>query len=331
MRVTRPAGCLRHLSRPDRTRTEGLLADRDDNARPTYAPAPEGFSLPPLGLAERADELMPVRHLFGAKVGFPARFDAAAERLAGEGGAAVSPTQAALFFGHRLRLEIDPHRLTHRLSDHLYEADRPRRTDALFLDGGDWSRILSPLEESPVHGEILDICRTRHEFRKTSRYRWLVKQIDQGRPMGRSGVRLDTVGKLDGYYRYYLDLVESIERTGLLPRHRIGLGEHTGRSHRSIRSFWRDLIERDIGIAIGPDGALVRHTSGRHRLAAAVGLGLTRIPVEIRMVHAGWLMEQAQELSLSPTQALVAALAKMGQPATTGVSVRPPHSAQEPS
>lgn len=283
--------------------------------RTSYDPVPDGQGLPPLGLIARLDELAPVRHLVGARLGFASRFEKAVRRLSAESGAAMSPHVCALHFGESLNLEIDPQRLTHRLSDQLFDGRATRRTDAHFLDQGDWERVLFPLNETPVHGEILDICRTRAEFRKTSRYRWLVKQIEQGRPMARSGIRLDTVAKLDGYFSYYLDLVESIERFGIVPRRRMRFGQHTGRAHRSTRTLWRDLIERDIGVAVGPDGELVRHTSGRHRLAAAIGLGLERIPVEVRMVHVDWLAAQAKRMGMTPVQALPIALGEIASPA----------------
>lgn len=269
----------------------------------------------PLGLVERLDELVPLRHLAGARLGFAPRFEKAVRQLSLEGGAAMSPHVCSLYFGESLNLEIDPQRLTHRLSEQLFDGRETRRTDAHFLDGNCWDQVLFPLDETPVHGEILDICRTRSEFRKTSRYRWLVKQIEQGRPMARSGIRLDTVAKLDGYFSYYLGLVESIERFGIVPRRRMRFGQHTGRAHRSTRTIWRDLIERDIGVAVGPDGELVRHTSGRHRLAAAIGLGLKRVPVEVRMVHADWLAAQARRLGMTPAEALPIALGEIASPA----------------
>jgi len=288
-----------------------VLTDQTISARRVYDPAPEGRGLQPLGLAERVDELVPIRHVIRARIGFAPQFDDAVYRLSSGGGAAMSPHVCALHFGDHLSLTIDPRRLTHRLSDQLVEGAGVRRTDRYFLDGGGWERVLFPVGESPVHGEILDICRTRSDFRKTSRYRWLVKQIEQGRPMARSGIRLDTVAKLDGYFSYYLDLVQSIERVGIVPRKRMRFGQHTGRAHRSTRTVWRDLIERDIGVAVCPNGTLVRHTSGRHRVAAAVGLGLERIPVEVRMVHAQWLASEARRLGMTPAKALPLALAAL--------------------
>lgn len=282
-----------------------------NHSRPAYAMPPKGLAAPPLSLVERADRLVPVRHLISARLGFARRFDDAVARLSVEGGSALSPSAGALYFGDQLCLEIDPRRLTHRLGDDLFDGRTVQRADQRFLDGSNWEGAVFPLKETPVHGEMLEICRTRNDFRTTSRYRWVAKQIEQGHSVARSGIRLDTLAKLDGYFLYYLGLVESIERDGMLPRRRLGLGHRTGQTHRATRTIWRDLIERDIGVAVDADGGLLRHTCGRHRLAAAIGLGLERIPVEVRMVHVDWLSAQARRLDMTPARALPVALAEI--------------------
>lgn len=276
--------------------------------RTAYVMPPKGRSAPSLTLAERADQLMPVRHLIGARLGFERRFDDAVARLSAQGGSAVSSGAAAVYFGGRLCLQINPRRLTHRLGDDLFDGRNVRRADRDFLDGSIWDGAVFPLKETPVHGEMLEICRTRADFRTTSRYRWVAKQIEQGRSVSRSGIQIDTLAKLDGYFLYYLGLVESIERDGMMPRRRLSLGRHTGRTHRATRTIWRDLIERDIGVAVDANGEFLRHSCGRHRLAAAIGLGLERIPVEVRMVHVDWLSAQARRLGMKPSEALPVAV-----------------------
>lgn len=247
-------------------------------------------------------------HAIAAQLGFRQRFDRAAVRLMRESGGAVSPRQAATHFGARLFLEVNPLTLSHRLDEKFFDGEQLHWIGEHFLDSGDWRNILSPLERSPAHLEITEICMSRHDFRDGRRYRKYARMIEQGRPPRRNGRHLDTISKLDAYFQYYADLIENIERTGILPRNRFQQFHDTGHQHRSTRSRWHDLIERDIGVAISADGKLVRHTSGKHRLAAAIGLGLNRIPVEIRMVHARWLHEQMRRLDLPPARALAAAL-----------------------
>lgn len=249
-------------------------------------------------------------HTIAAWFAFPLRFDRTTATLArARSGGAVSPGQAQAHFGHRLFIEVDPGTLTHRLDEkHLDHEGRWHWIGDHFLDADDWNGRLSPLAHSPAHREIVEICGTRHNFREGRHYRSYVQSLQQKRPVRRNGRRLDTIEKIDAYFRYYVDLIDNIERAGVLPRNRFQHSADTGRRHRGFRSLWHDLVERDIGIAIGADGRLVRHTSGKHRLAAAVGLGLKRIPVEIRLVHLDWLEQQMGLFDLPPASALQKAL-----------------------
>ena len=155
----------------------------------------------------------------------------------------------------------------------------------------------------------------RHDFRKGARYRKYADSIQLGTTIQRNRIVLDTIEKLDGYFEYYLALIENIESNGIISHSDLRLRDRTGRHHRWTRTFWQDLAERDIGVAIDANGHIVRHTSGRHRMAAALTLGLERIPVEVRLVHARWLRQQSERLSLAPADALVATLE---QARTTG-------------
>lgn len=236
---------------------------------------------------------------------FPLRFDRAVAKMTQNGGRAVSPRQAAAYFGDSLFLDIAPQTLTHRLNEKYHDAEGWHWIGESFVDAGDWQDRLSLLQRSPAHREIIEICRTRDRFRDGRHYQTYLRQIRDGRPPRRNGRRIDTVEKLDAYFRYYAELIDNIERTGLLPRHRVQRG-------RRARSFWQDFVERDIGVAIDRDGRLVRHTSGKHRLAAAIGLGLTTVPVEIRLVHLGWLQAEMQKRRLPASKALAAALREKG-------------------
>lgn len=274
------------------------------------AAAPSTRHLRPGLMAQALDHLL--LPSVAAWFAFPQRFDRAVAQLAQRGGRAVSPRQAAAHFGGSLFLQIDPRILTHRLDEKYVDADGWHWIGESFLDAGDWQERLSPLRRSPAHREIVEICRTRDNFRDGKRYRTYLRQIAEGQPPRRNGRPIDTVDKLDAYFRYYADLIDNIDRTGILPRNRFQRAASSGQQPRRARSFWLDFVERDIGVAIDKDGRLVRHTSGKHRLAAAIGLGLNEVPVEIRMVHLGWLQAEMQTRQLPAAKALAAALREKG-------------------
>lgn len=177
-----------------------------------------------------------------------------------------------------------------------------------FLDGGNWQPILAPVRKSSSHAEIVELCKTRHGFREGQHYQRYAERIADGKRVHRNRIALDTIDKLDSYFKYYLALIDDIEKNGILPHSDLGLRDQTGHRHRWTRTLWQDLAERDIGVAINANGRLVRHTSGKHRMAIALSLDLPRIPVEIRLVHARWLQRQSEKLGLSPKEALLATL-----------------------
>ena len=275
---------------------------------PVYSQLPSGVKPPEPGLLLRASEWVPIRDLLAARLGFVARFDSSTQRLAAEGGPALRAAQCHLFFGEQLHLPIDPKTLKTQLANTVVEGGRARWVGKYFLDGSDWKSILLPLAKSASHREIVEICGTRHDFRDGARYHKYADSIAGGKPIRRNRIVIDTVEKLDSYFAYYLALIENIEENGILSHTSLELRQQTGWQHRLTRTLWQDLAERDIGVAIDAGGRLVRHTSGKHRTAAALALGLDRIPVEIRMVHTRWLVRQSEKLGLPPLKAFLATL-----------------------
>jgi hypothetical protein len=282
------------------------LADQQAFPGPVYAAAKPDPGAPRLSLAGRLNNLLPVRDFVAARAGFAGRFDRAVRRLATEGGSAVPAPQSAFHFAEGLLIPVRTSVIQKRLVDFYFDGERVRWIGAHFLDGGDWAPISQPVTASSSHREILELCKTRQGFRKGRRYLNYAKRIADGTLLVRNRIALDTTEKLDSYFEYYLALIEDIEKNGIVPQSALGLSGQTGRHHRWTRSFWQDFAERDIGVAIDADGSLVRHTNGKHRMAAAIALGVESIPVEIRRVHAGWLQRQSERLGLTPSAALLA-------------------------
>ena len=264
--------------------------------------------LPGTSLLRRALDWVPAHDFLAAHIGFSGRFNGSVSRLAEKGGQAVPAARAHFHFADALLLQIDPQTVTTRLRDNFLADGSPRWIGTYFLDGGDWTPLLTPVAKSSSHAEVIELCRTRQDFREGSRYRQYAERISEGETIWRNRIGIDTHDKLDGYFEYYLALIENIEKKGILPHSDLGLRGQTGYRHRWTRTFWQDLAERDIGIAIDAEGRLVRHTNGKHRMAAALALGIPQIPVEIRLIHARWLATQAKKLGLPPTEALLATI-----------------------
>ena len=275
---------------------------------PVYEKMPPGTRPPTSTLVQRALDWVPLHSLVFAHAGFTGRFDRTVKRIAAEGGRALPVAQAHFHFSDALLLSVDPKSVKLRLLDYFMDRGHPSWIGSYFVDGSEWQSILTPVAKSSSHAEVIELCRTRENFREGQRYQRYATKINAGGMLRRNRVVLDTIGKLDGYFEYYLTLIADIEKHGIVPHSELGLRGQTGNRHRWTRTFWQDLAERDIGVAIDADGRLVRHTNGKHRMAAALALGLPRIPVEIRMVHARWLAREAEKRGLSPTDALLATL-----------------------
>lgn len=269
---------------------------------------PPGARPPVPSLIQKALDWVPMRDFAAAHVGFTGRFNRATRRLDREGGPAILAAQGHFHFGEQLVIPVATKRLTTRLRDNISDRGQLRWIGTHFLDGSDWSRVVEPLDKSSSHAEIVELVETRQDFRAGARYQAYAERIRGGATVKRNRIALDTIDKLDNFFEYYLALIADIEKNGIVPHSDLGLRGQTGRRHRWTRTFWQDLAERDIGVAIGADGTLIRHTNGKHRMAAALTLGIERIPVEIRLVHAGWLMRRSERLGLSPADALVATL-----------------------
>ena len=279
-------------------------------ARLAYQPAPRGT---PVNVSARSRMLaMAGAPIFGSRFVFPQRFDRAVVELLGDPQAiGVHPEHAAWFFGMTLQLDLDPARLVRRLSDYVLDGSGAKWVGTSFLDAADWSAALSPIEQSPIHREMCELVAAGPDYRDTRAYRNLAYAIEIGRPGSRNGVPVTTTKEIEAYFDYCWDLIKSARKRGVV-RHRISGAFHRLRvKHRDARSPAFDSSERDIGVAINANGEIVRHLGGKHRTAIAQALKLPWLPVEIRLVHVGWIVKQMKRTGLPAHLALAQGVADL--------------------
>jgi hypothetical protein len=245
----------------------------------------------------------------GSRLVFPRFFNQAAARLAeGADAAEIPPHLARWYFGTSLTFEVNPAALRTRISDFVRDQEGARWIGHSFLDAADWSAALAPVERSPVHREMLELVAADVDFRKVRAYQVHVRCAVAGRPIKRNGVALASVAEVDAYYRYCADLIASMREHGALPRRKLGPIGRVWLKHRDARPPILNSAERDIGVAIDGDGTLVRHRGGKHRTAIAQALGLPSVPVEVRLVHVGWLSRLTARTGLPAHLALAQGL-----------------------
>jgi hypothetical protein len=255
--------------------------------------------------------------VLGSRMLFPARFDQAVDRLLKDPGApGIRMESAAWYFGPVLHLEVNPRRLKQSLSDYVRDHRGVRWTGTSFLDASDWSAALRPLEDSPVHREMVELVAAEADYRDSRPYRRLLRRIRRGRPGERNGVQLSTEEDVEAYLRYCRALIKSARKHGVVRRHTSGTFRGRWLKHRGARPPLVDLAERDVGVAVGVDGELARHLGGKHRTAIAQALGMERIPVEVRLVHVGWLGKEMLRTGLAAHLALQAGLKRLAEEQT---------------
>jgi hypothetical protein len=206
--------------------------------------------------------------------------------------------------GERLVIEIDPALLQNRLKHRSARTGRSIYLQDKFLGAGEWRALLEPLSESSTHREVGQIVESNFDYRRTKAYGVAMERAGGANPVERNFVALKTPELVETYYRLTAKLCRSIHDKGVLRRADCRIAANLFR-HPRVRLPWVELMEADIGIAIGPDGEFYRFASGKHRTAAAQFLGLMSVPVEVRMVHEKWLRRQVAETGLHPVEALI--------------------------
>lgn len=213
----------------------------------------------------------------------------------------VPSRHAQRFFGDRLVFWIDPAALRLRLPDRVRVGTADIWLSDRFIDDGDWSGVLRPIEALAEHRDMLELVRFGEGYSEMPIFLELARRIRAGNPATRYGRVLNSEESLHDYFRYFLQLIDSIrdrgfQRQSLLPASR---GEGV-----EVRGKWA-ARQRDIGVAIGADGSVVRFLGGRHRTAIAQAMSVPAVPVEIRLVHRDFLAAQARTRTVGPAEALL--------------------------
>jgi hypothetical protein len=191
----------------------------------------------------------------------------------------------------RLMAEIPIAALRLRLVDWICWGGARLHIGTRFIGAGDWSGISSSVMDSPVVREAYEIFERGLNYRATPAYARYLERAENGNPVRRNNVLLASRDLVDAYFRRFVDLFRSIQLHGVLRRK--GCLRCAGLSRpSSIRRLPTEWGEKEIGIAIGRKGQVYRLPGGQHRAAIAIVLGLETLPVQVRLVHSEWALQQ---------------------------------------
>lgn len=210
---------------------------------------------------------------------------------AGTAGLALHPVWVQQCMGKELLVQVPLARIGYFMADWLQLGSRRVHTSDFFLAHGDLAPARQDIGRLNVLQEVQDLMAVDWDFRRTPAYAHMVDALGRQCPVVRQQVRLDTVDKVDGYFLRFHALYQSVKSHGLL-------------SNQEVSQRLCEPADREIGIALDRDGSLVKLQGGQHRFALAVALGLEKVPVELRMVHAQALVATCRQHSCSPVQAI---------------------------
>jgi hypothetical protein len=129
-------------------------------------------------------------------------------------------------------------------------------------------------------------------------YRAMVKLASQGTPVTRVGIVLDSRQSIDRYWQQRVAIAEDMRCRGYRGPQEPALGGH------------------EIGVAVGPTGALVKFRYGHHRLCIAQLLGLPRVIVTVDMMHLQWVEAWMARTGFAGLEAVRAGLGSLRSPAS---------------
>lgn len=203
-----------------------------------------------------------------------------------------------------LKVDVPTSTLRLGLHDWLTNGTRIVHPDAYFVGSGDWSAIAYALKDNVIVREAHELLDSGMAYRETSAYQAYLLQIRDGQPARRNRISLDSVEKVDRYFERFVSLFDSIRTKGLLRHDEVARGISRLRAVSPARRWLSEVLEQDIGVAVGADGTLYKLPGGQHRVAIAIALGLPVLPVEVRLVHQVWLRQALAAHPGRPLEAL---------------------------
>ncbi len=135
---------------------------------------------------------------------------------------------------------------------------------------GDWDLNAKPPQQTRTYQLMQMLVRYGPEFRRSELYQQMAERLSR-RGLIKTNITMFSVTDLDAYMQSRLKLVERLQEEGV-----------------------RAAVSDPVGVAIGRDGRFVRCGDGRHRLSAALLLGVEPISVRIEHLHTEFVASAAR-------------------------------------
>lgn len=145
--------------------------------------------------------------------------------------------------------------------------------------GGNWDRFRMRWELNYIHQSIHKRYKEGAEWEMTPAYKYAKNAIERGKSRWHS---TSTVEELDAKCEEVDQLYRQIKKEGY--KKQSDLPEHK----RQYIQLYGKTVPREITVAVGRNGELIRVNEGRHRLSIAKTLDLEKIPALVQIKHVRW-------------------------------------------
>lgn len=155
-----------------------------------------------------------------------------------------------------------------------------KRRRKMFVYPGGWDLDCDLFSELSTYRFIAEMKRYDLDYTKCSRFRELVKRVNEGEPVRYKNKELilATESDVHEFMKSRVEVCKSMRDLGYLP----------------------EKIKDHICVMVGRNGDLIKEVRGRHRLAIAQVFGVKEVLVLIRHVHPIWVEKQRKQFGRLP-------------------------------
>lgn len=162
----------------------------------------------------------------------------------------------------------------------MLSQDKVNNFGAIY--SGPWDKPLQKFTHSTIYQSLHKRFMQNAPWTQTKLYKKDLKKINQGKSV-RGFTDADNLEKR---YKRYDELFQTIKREGYKTQTELLNQDPNQTPALNNDAPYPELNE--IGVCITRSGEVIRHGSGRFRLAIAKLLGLSELPVQIRVRHKKW-------------------------------------------
>jgi len=185
--------------------------------------------------------------------------------------------QNGLLIPPQALLDVDPHAIEYVISNRAHYPRNP----SFGVYAGDWDSQKSKHDDTTKHQSMVAHFEKGVPWDKTSRYREVVKRIEQGERVGGFDASEQTIEHYQEYLSWIDELYNTIKEEGYKSQRELTAQDDFMQRTNPIPEY------NEITVDIDRYGNFLA-THGIHRLSIAKILDIETVPVRVRVRHKKW-------------------------------------------